>query len=227
MPLGMFWILCEGYRWFKPPKLSSRECQCCFQMLVLIKANKKCFFLLKKNPKQKALWFPGFANSIWHHQGLQLKQLLKHLWTKVSHLPGKAACLSSSVEKKCKYLCWKQKDERADPLLTVPLYKEMRERELLFPACCASDCWGAVLAKPSHALGLWGAAWVLCFLSLVWPTLPLHRAGSPPPFTALPVSYQCCALSEQEDGFSSIQKNPVFWQVWFSWSKTPQWDLDG
>lgn len=34
---------------------------------------------------------PGFTNCVWHHQGLQLQQLLKHLRTKDSHLLGRGA----------------------------------------------------------------------------------------------------------------------------------------
>lgn len=64
---------------------------------------------------------------------------------------AKQPAVNSSVKKKCKYLCWKQNDETADPLLTILLYKTMREC-LSSPARCTSNCWGAVLVNPSCTL---------------------------------------------------------------------------
>lgn len=55
---------------------------------------------------------------------------------------AKQPAVNSSVKKKCKYLCWKQNDETADPLLTILLYRTMREC-LSSPALCTSNCWGS------------------------------------------------------------------------------------
>lgn len=145
MPLGMLWILCEGCRWFKPPKLSSRECQYYFQMFLLIKANKKCFFL---SLKTKPCGLPGF-------QVLQTALSIGRAYN-FSSCSGtceqsfltclaKQPAVNSSVKKKCKYLCWKQNDETADRLLMILLYKKMRARSACSssPACCPSDCWGS------------------------------------------------------------------------------------
>lgn len=194
MPLGMVGVLCEGCKWFKPPKLSSRECQCYLQMFLLIKANKiKAFSYFQTN--QPALWFisiPSFTNSIWQQQGLQVQQLLRHLWTKVS-LTCLRSSLSSSVEKKCKYLCWKQKDETADPLLAILLYKKMRESSS--SPHTVPDCG----EQRSLALPCPGAAGC----TLRFPLLPLCSAGIPLFFPALPGAYQCWSVSGQEGGLTS------------------------